>query len=228
MGTAAREHTVAEAPATRIHPTALVEDGVHIGEHSAVWDGVHIRHGARLGRHVTVGEKTYIAYDVVIGDFVKINAMAYICAGVTIEDMCMVSAGAVFTNDRYPRAMDRSLRALETSDPTEETLRTRVCRGTTVGANATIGPGITLGAFSMVGMGAVVTRDIPDYGLAVGNPARLIGYVCVCGPRLAAADAAAGSQDDVVCLRCGRIYRWRDGQFTLCSPLIQEENDESK
>jgi acetyltransferase-like isoleucine patch superfamily enzyme len=155
-----------------VHPTALVESGVSLGDFSRVWDNAHIRRDARLGRHVTVGEKTYIAYGVEIGDNVKINAFVYICAGVTIEDMCMISAGVVFTNDRFPRAMNRELTALETSDPTEETLHTRVCQGATIGANATIGPGITLGAFSMIGMGSVVTRDVPGQALVFGNPAR--------------------------------------------------------
>ncbi len=122
-----------------IHPTALIEEGVRIGDHSSVWDSVHIRRNSRLGAHVSVGEKTYIAYDVSIGDYVKINANVYICAGVAIEDMCMISAGAAFTNDRFPRAMNRELTELETSEPTEETLTTLVRRGVTIGANATIG-----------------------------------------------------------------------------------------
>jgi UDP-2-acetamido-3-amino-2,3-dideoxy-glucuronate N-acetyltransferase len=107
--------------------------------------------------------------------------------------------------------MNKELTALETSDPTEETLWTRVGRGTTIGANATIGPGVTLGAFSMVGMGSVVTRNVPDQALVFGNPARVTGYVCVCGPRLVSLDLAPPSSTEVTCERCGRAYEW-DGR----------------
>jgi len=133
-----------------IHDTAIVEDGVQIGDAVVIWDAVHIRSGAALGSRISVGEKTYIAYDVRIGDDVKINAHVYICAGVVVEEMCMISAGVVFTNDMYPRAMNQGLTALETSAPTEDTLRTHVARGATIGANATVGPGLTLGEFSTV------------------------------------------------------------------------------
>ncbi len=191
-----------------IHPTALIEDGVQIGDYSSVWDSVHIRRNSRLGSHVSVGEKTYVAYDVAIGDYVKINANVYICAGVTIEDMCMISAGAAFTNDRFPRAMNRELTGLETSEPTEDTLCTLVKRGVTIGANATIGPGLTLGEFSMVGMGSVVTRDVPAQALVVGNPAKIVGYVCICGPRLIDLKDAPPNGARASCGRCGRSYAW--------------------
>jgi len=196
-----------------IHDSAIVEDGVIIGDHSAIWDNVHIRHGTRIGSHTTVGEKTYIAYDVHVGDYVKINAMVYICAGVTIEEMCMISAGVVFTNDRYPRSMNRDLTALETSDVTEETLSTFVRKGATIGANATIGPGIELGSFCMVGMGAVVTRDVSAQTLVVGNPARAIGHVCICGPRLIDLDSAPPASTPLTCERCGRRYQWDGNQL---------------
>ena len=196
------------ANTVRIHPTALLEYGVELGEGVSVWDNVHIRHGSRIGANTSIGEKSYIAYDVQIGANVKINAFVYICAGVAIEDMCMISAGTVFTNDRFPRAMNRELTALETSDPTEETLFTRVKRGSTIGANATIGPGITLGEFSMIGMGAVVTRDVPDQALVIGNPAHIAGYVCVCGPRLISMASPPEEGAVVECHRCNRKYVW--------------------
>ncbi len=199
-------------PTARIHPTALIEEGVTIGARSAVWDSVHIRHGATIGHDTTIGEKSYVAYDVKIGHFVKINAMVYICAAVTIEDGVMLSASVTFTNDRSPRALDRALGALETSAPTEETLATRVARGATVGAGAVIGPGVELGPFSMIGMGAVVTRSVPAHGLAYGNPAALVGFVCACGPRLVSTDELARSAASALwpCERCGRRYK-RDG-----------------
>lgn len=199
----------------KIHPTAILEEGVTIGNESSVWDNVHIRRNAVLGHHTSVGEKSYIAYDVQIGNYVKINASVYICAGVVIEDMCMISAGTVFTNDRFPRSMNKELTDLETSDVTEETLNTLVRQGCTIGANATIGPGITLGEFSMVGMGSVVTRDVPRQALVVGNPARVVGHVCICGPRLVRSIETPPVGFVLTCNRCGRHYEWDGVELKL-------------
>jgi UDP-2-acetamido-3-amino-2,3-dideoxy-glucuronate N-acetyltransferase len=195
------------SPAARIHPTALVEDGVAIGDGAAVWDNAHIRRGARIGRGCIVGEKAYIAYDVVVGDLCKLNACVYLCAGVTLEAGVMVAAHVVFTNDLHPRATDPELTALQTSAPTAATLATIVRRGATIGANATIGPGLELGAFCMVGMGSVVTDDVPAHGLVVGNPARLAGAVCRCGEVVARAVQGAVPHGEHRC-RCGRLVAW--------------------
>src|SRR5687767_7332120 len=116
-------------PPPRIHPTALVEADVAIGNGTSIWDNVHVRRGAVIGRKCIVGEKTYVAYDVRIGDLVKLNACVYVCAQVAIEDGVMISAHTVFTNDRFPRSCDPDLRDLQTSDPTAETLWTTVRRG---------------------------------------------------------------------------------------------------
>jgi acetyltransferase-like isoleucine patch superfamily enzyme len=195
-------------PPAWVHPTAIVEAGVVLGEGTKVWDNVHLRRGARIGRSCIVGEKSYVAYDVAIGDFCKLNAAVYVCAQVTIEDFVMLSAHTVFTNDRFPRAGNVELAGLETSFVTDETLATRVCRGTTVGANATIGPGLVLGAFSMVGMGSVVTRTVPPYGLVVGNPARLVGWVCQCGhPLERFSGRPPVGPRELRCSRCSRAYR---------------------
>ena len=190
-----------------VHETAHVEAGVVLGEGTKVWDNAHIRKGARIGRCCIIGEKTYVAYGVGIGDFCKLNASVYVCAQVTLEDFVMLSAHAVFTNDRFPRAGNREMTGLETSDVTDDTLATRVCRGVTVGANATIGPGITLGAFAMVGMGSVVTKTVPPYGLVVGNPARLVGWVCQCGhPLERFSGEAPVAPRTLRCERCGRSF----------------------
>ena len=105
----------------RIHPTAIIERDVTLGEGTSVWDNAHIRHGARLGKECLVGGKTLIAYDVEIGNRVKINSAAYICNGVTIEDGVMISAGVIFTNDRFPRAATNDLSQLRSSAPDEHT-----------------------------------------------------------------------------------------------------------
>ncbi len=149
----------------RIHPTAILEEGVIVGSGSSVWDNVHIRHSTRIGEECIIGEKTHISYSVVIGNRVKINAFVYICTGVTLEDGVMVSAGTVFTNDRFPRATSPSLDRLRSSDPDEQTLPTLVERGATIGAGSIIGCGLTIGAFAMVGMGSVVTKSVLPFHL---------------------------------------------------------------
>src|SRR5579883_2284686 len=164
-----------------IHPTALIEEGVRIGAGSSIWDNVHIRRSASIGEECIIGEKSYIAYDVKIGNRVKINAFVYICTAVTIEDGVMISAGTIFTNDRFPRATTPDLRELRSSAPDEQTLPTLVREGATIGAGSIIGPGFAIGRFAMIGMGSVVTKAVPDFHLVVGNPARSIGYVCRCG-----------------------------------------------
>ena len=165
----------------RIHPTAIVEKDVEIGAGSSVWDSVHIRHSTNIGSECIVGEKTYIAYGVKIGNRVKINAFVYICTAVTIEDGVMISAGTVFTNDRFPRATTSDLKQLRTSDPDEHTLPTLVREGATIGAHCTIGNDLVIGRFAMIGMGALVTKSVPDFHLAIGHPAKSVGCVCRCG-----------------------------------------------
>lgn len=165
----------------RIHPTALIEDRVLIGEGTSVWDNVHIRHDSELGEQCIVGEKTYIAYGVKIGHRVKINAMVYICNAVTIEDGVMISAGTIFTNDRFPRATTPDLKELRSSDPDEHTLPTLVREGATIGAGCTVGNDLVIGRWAMVGMGSIVTKSVPDFHLVLGSPARSVGAVCRCG-----------------------------------------------
>ena len=198
---------------TFIHPTARIEEGVEIGPGSAIWDHVHIRRGARLGEECIVGEKSYIAYDVRIGSRVKINAMVYICAAVTLEDGVMVSAGTVFTNDRFARATTPDLRHLRLSEPDEHTRPTLVREGATVGAGCPIGTDLAIGRFDMIGMGSVVTRSIPDFHLAIGHPALPVGCVCRCGQllfRFTARDADRFREAS--CKACGRSYAAKRGE----------------
>jgi acetyltransferase-like isoleucine patch superfamily enzyme len=190
-----------------VHPTAIIEPDVTIGRRTAVWDNVHIRHSVRIGDDCIIGEKTYIAYGVVIGDRVKVNAFVYICTGVTIERGVMISAGTVFTNDRFPRAATPDLRQLLPSDPDVNTLQTRVREGATIGAQSTIGPGLTIGRYAMIGMGSVVTHDVPDFILVAGNPARPIGYVCACGrPLIPRAGRLVDSELERTCANCLQRY----------------------
>jgi UDP-2-acetamido-3-amino-2,3-dideoxy-glucuronate N-acetyltransferase len=190
-----------------IHPTAIIEDGVEIGAGTAIWDNVHIRHSARIGEQSILGEKTYVAYGVQIGSRVKINAMVYICNAVTIEDGVMISAGTIFTNDRFPRAATPDLKTLRPSEPDEHTLPTLVREGATIGAGSTIGNDLVIGRFAMVGMGSLVTKSVPDFHLAIGQPARSVGCVCRCGQLIARFSENAGEDDgERACGSCGLKY----------------------
>ncbi|MEQ9410285.1 MAG: acyltransferase [Fuerstiella sp.] len=167
--------------AIKIHSTAIVEPGVTLGKNSTVWDNVHIRRSASLGDDCIVGGKSLIACGVQIGNRVKINSNVYICSGVTIEDGVMVSAGTIFTNDRFPRAATSDLQSLRSSEPDEHTRPTVVREGATIGAGCIVGCDLTIGRFAMVGMGAVITKSVPDFHLVIGSPARSVGIVCRCG-----------------------------------------------
>lgn len=194
-------------PGLRIHPTAMIEEGVEIGSGSSIWDNVHIRRNAKLGQGCIVGEKSYIAYDVQIGNYVKINAFVYIPTGITVEDKVMISAGTIFVNDKYPRAFDFKADAPVDSAPNEETLNTWVRLGATIGAGCTILGGLEIGRYALIGAGSVVTKSVPDHALMVGNPARQIGWVCVCGHKLA---LKKGGSD---CGCCGAHYQVLRGKL---------------
>jgi acetyltransferase-like isoleucine patch superfamily enzyme len=186
-----------------VHPTAIVEKNVRIGDDTSIWDNVHIRRNTVIGNKCIVGEKSHISYDVRIGDLVKINAFVYICTAVTIQDGVMISAGCIFTNDRYPRATNPDLKTLRGSDPDEHTLPTLVKEGASIGAGAIIGCNLTIGRFAMVGMGSVVTRSVPDFHLVMGNPARLHAYVCRCGEPIGKPEDSG----ELACRLCARTYK---------------------
>ena len=150
-----------------IHSTASVDNRASIGEGTKVWINAQIREGARIGLNCIISKDVYIDHDVSIGDGCKIQNSVSIYSGVTIEDEVFVGPNACFTNDRVPRAF----LAEWTVTPT------LVRRGASIGANATLICGITVGEYAMVGAGAVVIRDVEPYALVVGNPARVVGYV---------------------------------------------------
>ena len=166
----------------RIHPTADVSSAAEIGAGSSIWHQAQIREGVHLGHDCIVGKSVYIDFDVQIGNNCKIQNGVSIYHGVTLEDGVFVGPHACFTNDKLPRAVnpDGSLKGAVdwTVSPT------RVREGAAIGAHSVVLPGVTIGRWAMVGSGAVVTRDVPDYGLVWGNPARLHGFVCPCGQRL--------------------------------------------
>jgi acetyltransferase-like isoleucine patch superfamily enzyme len=191
----------------RIHPTAIVEANVQLGEGTSVWDNAHIRHDAVLGEQCLVGGKSLIAYDVKIGNRVKINSAAYICNGVTIEDGVMISAGTIFTNDRFPRATTPDLKELRSSDPDEHTLATVVREGATIGAGCIVGCNLEIGRWAMIGMGSIVTKSVPDFCLAMGAPARVVGVVCRCGEPVHRYGEAPSSENVEAACTCGLRFQ---------------------
>ena len=202
-----------------IHPTALIEEGVKIGPGTSIWDSVHIRHSSSIGEECIIGEKTYVAYDVRIGNRVKINAMVYICTAVTIEDGVMISAGTIFTNDRFPRSTTPDLKRLRTSDPDEHTLPTLVREGATIGAGSTIGNDLSIGRFAMVGMGAFVTKSVPNFHLAIGHPARSVGCVCRCGQLLVRFSTPEDANfPELTCSACGLKYSVKKSEVVELTP----------
>ena len=198
---------------TRVHPTAIIEANVAIGCGTSIWDNVHIRRDTTIGNECIIGEKTHIAYSVRIGNRCKINAFVYICTGITLDDGVMVAAGTVFTNDRFPRATTPDLQELRTSDPDDSTMATHVHEGATIGARCVIGSGLTIGRWAMIGMGAVVTKSIPDFALVMGHPARVVGTACRCGEVLLRfPNNKMPPPMTLTCFDCERSYGFDDGR----------------
>jgi acetyltransferase-like isoleucine patch superfamily enzyme len=190
-----------ESNNVKVHPSAEVSPGADIGPGTAIWHHAQIRDGARIGSNCIVGKGVYVDAGVVIGNNVKIQNFVSIYRGVTIEDGVMCGPHCVFTNDKYPRAINPN-GTLKVED--DWTLSpTLVRQGASLGANATILCGVTIGCWAMIGAGAVVTRDVPDYGLVWGNPARLHGFVDASGARQQA-NHTGGSQVTALCPTCGR------------------------
>lgn len=180
---------------TRIHPTAVVDTGAVIGDGTVIWHFCHVYASARIGDRCSLGQNVMIGPGVLIGNGVRIQNNVSVFAGVTIEDDVFCGPSMVFTNVLTPRAF---------VDRKEDLVSTLVRRGASIGANATIVCGVTVGSYSLVGAGAVVTHDVPDHGLVVGNPARQIGWVSHEGERLGA---------DLRCPRTGSQYREIDGRL---------------
>ncbi len=165
-----------------------------------IWNHSQVREDARIGKECILGKDVYIDFSVQIGDRVKIQNGVYVYHGVTIESGVFLGPRVIFTNDKRPRAInpDGSLKGNEDW----VVGKTLVCYGASIGAGAVILPDVTIGRFALVAAGAVVTRDVPDHGLVVGNPARLVGYVCTCATKLV--EIGEGVYR---CPACGEAYR---------------------
>ena len=162
-----------------IHPDAEIDDGARIGPGTSVWSGTHVRSTAEIGRDCTIGERAYVDVDVTIGDRVKIQNQAAIFGPATIEDGVFIGPGACLTNDLRPRAVTPDGTVKAVGDWTAEGVTVR--KGASIGAMATIVGGVEVGAWALVGAGAVVTRDVPEHTVVLGVPARESGLVCRCG-----------------------------------------------
>lgn len=157
------------------HSTAIVETGAKVGADTKVWHFAHVRKGASLGTNCVLGKCVFIDSGVRIGDNVKIQNFATLYLGLTVEDGVYIGPSVTFTNDKVPRAINPDG---SPKSPTDWTcLNTTLKKGCSIGANATVLPGITVGEWAMVGAGSVVTKDVPDFAVVVGSPARVVGTV---------------------------------------------------
>ena len=194
-------------PGVRIHESAYVDAPASIGEGTAVWHFSHIQPGARIGRGCSLGQNVNVGNDVQIGDNVKIQNNVSIYTGAVIEDDVFLGPSCVLTNVTNPRSQVNRKGLYET---------TRFRRGATIGANATIVCGITLGRYCFVAAGSVVTKDVPDYALVVGNPARPLGWMSRHGHRLQLDDHGQGT-----CPESGFRYQ-RTGEILRCLDLDED------
>jgi UDP-2-acetamido-3-amino-2,3-dideoxy-glucuronate N-acetyltransferase len=177
-----------------VHPTATVDSPVQIGEGTKIWHYSHVMSGASIGRRCILGQNVFIDRHVRIGDGVKIQNNVSVYEGVELEADVFCGPSVVFTNVINPRSpFDRK----------QEFKPTRVKQGATLGANATVICGVTIGRYAFIGAGAVVTKDVPEYALAVGVPARIVGWVCRCGVKLPFSTGAGGHAQ---CSVCGESY----------------------
>jgi len=190
-----------------VHPTAVVDDACQIAEGTKIWHFSHIQKGTVIGKNCTLGQNVNVGSNVRIGNQVKIQNNVSVYEGVELEDYVFCGPSMVFTNILDPRCEFPQRGS-------EFYVRTLVKYGASIGANATVVCGVTVGRFSFVGAGAVVTKDVPEYALVVGCPARVVGWMCRCGQRLSF-DAEAAE-----CSRCRRAYRKEgDGIVCVCEPV---------
>lgn len=184
-----------------VHESSYVDEGCEIGEGTKIWHFCHIQSGSRIGKSCSLGQNVNVSNNVIVGDSCKLQNNVSLYEGVELEDGVFCGPSCVFTNDLTPRAKYPKGRT--------NYKKTLICEGASIGANATIVCGHTVGRCAMIGAGAVVACNVPDYALMLGVPARIAGYVCRCGERMTFENGEA------VCPACGKKY-------------IKNENNEVK
>lgn len=187
-----------------VHESSYVDEPCEIGAGTKIWHFSHVMANSKIGQRCNIGQNVVISPKCVIGNNVKIQNNVSVYTGVILEDDVFCGPSMVFTNVFNPRSH------VERKDEYRQTL---VKRGATIGANATIVCGHTLGRFSFVGAGAVVTRDVPDYAVVYGSPAKVKGWACECGELLKMHSDRPEEQQS--CGRCGKEYRKADGKVSL-------------
>jgi len=181
-----------------IHNTADVSKEAIIGENTKIWNLAQVREKAEIGKNCIISKNVYIDAEVKIGDNVKIQNNVNVYHGVTIEDDVFCGPSMTFTNDMFPRAFNQEWGITNTL----------IKKGASIGANATIVCGITIGEYAMIGAGSVVTKNVEPYALVYGNPAKKAGYVCSCGHRLS---------NENICEKCNRKYEMKDNSIHKCN-----------
>lgn len=182
-----------------VHESSYVDEDAEIGAGTKIWHFCHIMPQTRIGQNCNIGQNVFIASGVVIGNNVKIQNNVSLYTGVTIEDDAFLGPSMVFTNVLNPRSH------VSRKDEYKPTL---VRRGASIGANATVVCGVSLGEYSFVGAGSVVARDVPDYALVYGNPARVRGWMCHCGVKLKL--VPKNGTEGAICENCGSSYVKQD------------------
>lgn len=186
-----------------VHESSYIDENVEIGEGTKIWHFSHVQSGAKIGRYCVLGQNVNIGNNVIIGNYVKIQNNVSVYEGVILEDYVFCGPSMVFTNVIDPRSKYPQVGS-------QFYIKTLVKEGATLGANCTIICGNTIGKYAFIGAGAVVTKDVPDYALVVGNPARLIGWVSEAGQKL-----EFNKEGIAFCKKSGKKYLLKNNSVTL-------------
>lgn len=180
-----------------VHPTADVSPEAIIGEGTTIWHQAQVRERARVGRDCILGKGVYVDVDVTVGDRCKLQNGVFVYHPASIADGVFLGPGVIITNDKVPRAVNPDMSRKRDED--WQAVPVVIQKGASIGAGSVLLPGVQIGRWAMVGANSVVTRDVPDHGLVLGNPARLAGYLCRCGERM----EPAKETGDYTCPACG-------------------------